>query len=120
MTPYRDNGHLIPAHKYFNKQLSSACVYSYIEHTFGILKQRFRQLYHVKLRGHERICRFIRGCCVLHNIGREEDLDLLNWDNDSPLEEQPTEQPSAIHSNLSAEIRNQLCQTMYSSRHHNE
>lgn len=33
-----------------------------------MLKQRFRQLYHQKLRDISLICQFIRACCVLHNL----------------------------------------------------
>ncbi|XP_036346393.1 putative nuclease HARBI1, partial [Rhagoletis pomonella] len=44
VTPYRDNGHLTNAQKYFNLNLSSGRIA--IEHSFGMLKQRFRQLYY--------------------------------------------------------------------------
>ncbi|KAG5880091.1 hypothetical protein JTB14_011594 [Gonioctena quinquepunctata] len=43
-----------------------------IEHTFGIMKQKFRQLYHLKLRDMTVIRHFIRAC-VLHNLSREEE-----------------------------------------------
>lgn len=35
---------------------------------FGMLKQRFPQLCHVRLRNIDTIVNFIRACCVLHNI----------------------------------------------------
>ncbi|XP_017469591.1 PREDICTED: uncharacterized protein LOC108361483 [Rhagoletis zephyria] len=73
ITPYKDNGHLTAAQKNFNVKLSSGRVA--IEHTFGILKQRFRQLYYCKLRGSRKLCHFIRACCVLHNIANESDLE---------------------------------------------
>ncbi|XP_017473576.1 PREDICTED: putative nuclease HARBI1 [Rhagoletis zephyria] len=73
ITPYKDNGHLTNANKLFNIKLSSGRIA--IEHSFGILKQRFRQLYHCKLRGMKKICHFVRDCCVLHNIADEEDLE---------------------------------------------
>ncbi|KAI8122321.1 putative nuclease HARBI1 [Lucilia cuprina] len=75
VTPYRDNGHLTNIQKTFNIKLSSARVS--IEHTFGILKQRFRQLYYCKLKGVKKLCHFIRACCVLHNIASENDLDFI-------------------------------------------
>lgn len=78
MTPYRDNGHLTGAQKDFNIKLSSCRVS--IEHSFGILKQRFRQLYYCKLRGAKKLCHFIRACCVLHNIANEDDLDFIPED----------------------------------------
>ncbi|XP_017470369.1 PREDICTED: putative nuclease HARBI1, partial [Rhagoletis zephyria] len=75
ITPYRDNGHLTSAQKYFNIKLSSGRVA--IEHTLGILKQRFRQLYYCKLRNMEKLCHFVRACCVLHNIASEDDLEFI-------------------------------------------
>ncbi|XP_017481300.1 PREDICTED: putative nuclease HARBI1 [Rhagoletis zephyria] len=75
VTPYRDNGHLTNAQKYFNLNLSSGRIA--IEHSFGMLKQRFRQIYYCKLRGMEKLCHFIRACCVLHNIANEDDLDFI-------------------------------------------
>lgn len=60
IVPYKDNGHLTRKQKMFNQKLSSCRVV--IENAFGILKQRFRQLYHFKLRDIPRMVR------VLHNI----------------------------------------------------
>ncbi|KAB0795809.1 hypothetical protein PPYR_01871 [Photinus pyralis] len=73
IVPYRDNGHLTQSQKYFNKRLSQIRVQ--IEHTFGLLKQRFRQLYYCKLKNIEILCHFIRACCVLHNLADQTDLD---------------------------------------------
>lgn len=73
LTPYRDNGHLSHAETIFNITLSSCRVV--IEHCFGILKQRFRQLYYCKLRGIKKICHFILACIVLHNLADENDLE---------------------------------------------
>lgn len=66
IVPYRDNGHLTRAQRTFNAKLSSCRVI--IENAFGCLKQRFRQLYHFKLRDIVRMVRVIHVCCVLHNI----------------------------------------------------
>jgi DDE superfamily endonuclease len=92
MTPYRDNGHLTAVQRYFNR-VQSSCRVS-IEQTFGIMKQRFRQLFHLKLRGHARIAHFIRACCVLHNIADLDDLQVF-------IEEEnvPDEQPDNDHAN---------------------
>ncbi|KAJ8681247.1 hypothetical protein QAD02_017034 [Eretmocerus hayati] len=47
VTPFKDNGHLLPYQKEFNKALSECRVDS--GHIIGILKQRFRILYHMRL-----------------------------------------------------------------------
>jgi len=72
MVPYKDNGHLTRAQRNFNSKLSSCRVV--IENAFGCLKQRFRQLYHFKLRN---IVQIIHACCVLHNLASIRDLELL-------------------------------------------
>ncbi|KAI4455550.1 hypothetical protein MML48_9g00007557 [Holotrichia oblita] len=46
-----------------------------IQHCFGVLKQKFRQLYHIKLRKIPDIVDFIRACCVLHNLAICDNFD---------------------------------------------
>ncbi|KAJ4437592.1 hypothetical protein ANN_17737, partial [Periplaneta americana] len=66
LTPFRDRGNLRRAEREFNTRLSKNRYL--IEHCFGLLKQKFRQLYHVKLKNIRDIVHLIRACCVLHNI----------------------------------------------------
>jgi len=47
------------------------------EHFIGVLKQRFRQLYHLKLRNIVRMVQIIHACCVLHNLASIRDLELF-------------------------------------------
>jgi len=75
IVPYRDNGHLTRAQRHFNSKLNSCRVV--IENAFGCLKQRFRQLYHFKLRNIVRMVQIIHACCVLHNLASIRDLELL-------------------------------------------
>lgn len=113
LTPYKDNGHLTGPQKFFNRRLSSCRVT--IEHTFGILKQRFRQLYHVKLKGHERICHFIRACCVLHNIC-SQDGEILPLD-EIIIDEQPEpDNQMAVPAAAAVHLRNIICEEMYARR----
>lgn len=77
LTPYQDNGNLTAIEQNYNATLSKVRIV--IEHTFGILKQKFRQLYHLKLRNIETICHFIRATCVLHNISLNGN-DFNNFD----------------------------------------
>ncbi|KAJ8312926.1 LOW QUALITY PROTEIN: hypothetical protein KUTeg_010299 [Tegillarca granosa] len=66
MTPYKDNGHLTPHQKKFNKSLSSGrqCVERAIAH----LKGRFRRLQKVYCKQVQDICKLTIACCILHNL----------------------------------------------------
>lgn len=75
IVPYRDNGHLTRAQTNFNIRLSSCRVI--VENAFGCLKQRFRQLYHIKLRNIIRLVQVIHACCILHNLANADDLRLF-------------------------------------------
>ncbi|XP_024875155.1 putative nuclease HARBI1 isoform X1 [Temnothorax curvispinosus] len=75
IVPYKDNGHLTRRQRTFNQKLSSSRVI--IENAFGCLKQRFRQLYHFKLRDIVRMVHVIHACCVLHNIANAQDLQFF-------------------------------------------
>lgn len=112
LTPYKDNGQLTQAQKYFNREFSSCSVM--VEHAFGILKQRFRELYHLKLRGSIRIAHFIRACCVIHNIANEDDLAAFEGENpladNQPLPDVNDEPPAVNGADLRDEICRQLTQ----------
>ncbi|KAJ8911516.1 hypothetical protein NQ315_012488 [Exocentrus adspersus] len=58
--------------------LDMKCGRYVIEHCFGILKQKFRQLYHLKLRNIHLIVHFIRAACVLHNIALDDEVNIGN------------------------------------------
>lgn len=67
MTPFKNIGHLSASQKRFNTKLCGTRVI--IEQTFGLLKQRFRQLLHeVDFHTVDKICKFSLACCVLHNM----------------------------------------------------
>lgn len=70
LTPFRDNGHLTRRQRNFNYILSTNRYL--IEHSFGIMKQKFRQLYHIKLKDIRLIVHFIRACAVLHNLSLDD------------------------------------------------
>lgn len=72
LTPFKDRGNLTPRQINYNVKL---CKNRYlVEHCFGILKQKFRQMYHVKLRDIFYIVNFIRAACVLHNIALNDNF----------------------------------------------
>lgn len=91
LTPYKDNGNLTATERNFNMKLSHCRIL--IEHSFGMLKQKFRQLYHLKLRDISLICHFIRACCVLHNLCLdveeicEETIEEIHLDAPENIEE---------------------------------
>lgn len=72
LTPFKDAGQLTRRQRNFNYLLSKNRYI--IEHTFGIMKQKFRQLYHIKIRKITDIVHFIRACAVLHNIALTDDF----------------------------------------------
>ena len=73
MTPFRENQQYLgpdPAvnerkKRRYNRVLSST---REVEHTFGILKARFRRLTYVESKSVEKTVQIVVACCVLHNI----------------------------------------------------
>lgn len=73
VTPFRTNATVRTAkeRKSFNRYFSSYRVR--IEHTFGLLKNKFASLKEIRIRikdkeSHRAVCTWIRACCLLHNI----------------------------------------------------
>lgn len=64
--PFRDNGRLTEEHKLFNFKLSSTRMV--IEHTFGLLKGRFRRLLYFENLSIYLIVKCVMAACVLHNM----------------------------------------------------
>lgn len=75
LTPYKNRGNLTRSQQNFNVRLAKNRYV--IEHCFGILKQKCRQLHHIKLRNIRFIVHFIRVACVPHNIALEDEFYLL-------------------------------------------
>ena len=74
--------------KYFNQVLSGARVC--VEHTFGVVKSRFRRLTLVETKTVERAVRLVTAVCVLHNICVANDDDAFPCDNaaeNAPVED---------------------------------
>jgi hypothetical protein len=112
LTPFKDRGQLSRAQINYNGKLSSNRYV--IEHCFGLLKQKFRQLYHLKLRKLEDMVHFIRARCVLHNMALDDDFPLNEENNEAgnvgiPFlnndENDPDEEPDDRNG---VQIRNQV------------
>ncbi|XP_036151281.1 protein ALP1-like isoform X2 [Monomorium pharaonis] len=111
MVPYRDNGHSTCGQRIFNRKLSSCRVT--IKNAFGCLKQRFRQLYHLKLRDITRIVCVIHACCVLHNMASARDLQFFEppIDNEYPDVEVRNIEENEVYREYESgvQIRNEIC-----------
>lgn len=124
ITPYKDTGNLTAAQKRFNKTLSQCRVV--IEDTFGILKQRFRMLYHMKLRDIGRVVKIIYACCVLHNLSRSDDLNYMDGPRDDTycdpsLRNVRIVVPGSTENESTTtgrEIRDELCRQVTANRNH--
>lgn len=77
MVPFKDTGRLTQLQVRYNKKLSKTRVI--IEHTYRLLKGRFRRLQYVDA-AINRVSSIVTACCVLHNIALdfpEEEVILL-------------------------------------------
>lgn len=68
--PLQGSGNLTTIERNYNLKLTSNKYV--IERCFGLLKQKLRQLFHVKLIKIGDIAHFIRACCVLHNLSSKD------------------------------------------------
>lgn len=94
MTPYRDYGNLSGRQTSFNAKLCGTRVC--IENTFGILKQRFRQLKSLELWTVEKMANVVMSCCVLHNLCMDNgDSDIDDSDEEEEEEESEVEEDSS-------------------------
>ena len=66
LVPYRDNGHLTPLERRYNKIHSSTRVD--VERAIGLLKCKWRRLKHLEMMSVSDIPSFIIAACVLHNF----------------------------------------------------
>ncbi|XP_044019740.1 putative nuclease HARBI1 [Aphidius gifuensis] len=79
--PFRDNGHLTDEEREFNYKHSSTRVR--IEHTFGLLKCRFRRLNKFNNLLLDIVIRCTMASCILHNILTIARINNINIDDDS-------------------------------------
>ncbi|XP_044271803.1 putative nuclease HARBI1 [Tribolium madens] len=66
MTPYRNTGRLTRNQRQHNRRLSVARVC--MEHSFGLLKERFRICKFVNANTIAKVVKIVTACCVLHNF----------------------------------------------------
>ncbi|XP_032688007.1 putative nuclease HARBI1 [Odontomachus brunneus] len=117
LVPYKDNGHMTRAQRLFNIKLSSCRVV--VENTFGCLKQRFRQLYHFKLRDIIRMVQVIHACCVLHNMANIEELEMFEAPLDDEYPDNEAQNPHIEINDIPREpdngihIRDEICRILF-------
>ncbi|CAH2006168.1 unnamed protein product [Acanthoscelides obtectus] len=106
LTPYKDHRNPMGIENNFNLKLAKNRYV--IEHCFGLMKQKWRQLYHIKLRKIVDIVHFIHACCVLHNLalndGFPDEVHLIP-DPVFPLVPE-TDDEAEILNNAAADHRN--------------
>ena len=66
MTPFRNNGHLLPNQLLFNNTLSSSR--QIVERAISLLMGRWRKLGHLNHLSVKLMTKIIMGACVLHNF----------------------------------------------------
>jgi hypothetical protein len=112
LVPYRDNGHLDPVQKKFNKVHSSTRVD--VERAIGLLKCKFRRLKSLDMHLQEEIPEVITACCVVHNVILdcemvEEDITLDDAvDNSASDQDSQTRQASSHGETKRRRIANML------------
>lgn len=85
ITPYKNYGSLTRRHKIFNTKLSKTRVC--IEHSFGLLKGRWRRLLYININNIKFASMIILACCILHNycLFNDDFLNNIHVDMDEML-----------------------------------
>lgn len=102
-----------PKKKYYNYVHSTTRIS--IEHTFGMWKQRFRQLYYCKLKSFDLLLHFIRSCVVLHNLCIEYN-DIYELESNEEDSVRTTSETSDSRSGI--QLRDAICEELYNNRRH--
>ncbi|XP_018407209.1 PREDICTED: putative nuclease HARBI1 [Cyphomyrmex costatus] len=113
LTPFRDNGHLSPRQKLYNKKLSSKRVV--IEQGFGRLKVRFRRLKFLNMSLMNEMKIVVVAACVLHNICiRYNDETELSDNEREELDEGQDEDDHILET--ANDKRNRIADTLWANR----
>lgn len=85
VTPYKDTGTLTQEQKQFNFNHSSVRIS--IEHSFGLLKSRFRRLLYINNYDIKLCVKIVMASCILHNLCIKEkdntNIEILSIEEDS-------------------------------------
>uniref|UniRef100_A0A182QKG1 DDE Tnp4 domain-containing protein n=1 Tax=Anopheles farauti TaxID=69004 RepID=A0A182QKG1_9DIPT len=93
LVPYRKA--TTAAQKAFNERLQMVLVGHY--NIFIRLKQRFRQLFHLKGRNMHSVVKLIKVCCILHNLAAPDELERIALKADEHREEAIASAPVFIY-----------------------
>lgn len=107
LTSYKDNGHLSATDRNYNYKLSHSRIL--IEHVFRRLKQKFRQLYHLKLRNETLICHFIRACCVLYSLTLNKDVEEEAVEENQPDPDEANVENQLVEENVAGQAYRNYC-----------
>lgn len=110
LVPFKDNGHLSTAQKYYNFCQSSARVV--VERCFALLKGRLRSLMHcLPMTRVDLMAEYIVACCVVHNIcilNRDELIIIPISATDNPMQDHHINQRQANSGNNGIYKRNMI------------
>ncbi|XP_067206947.1 putative nuclease HARBI1 isoform X1 [Linepithema humile] len=110
LVPFKDNGHLSTAQKYYNFCQSSARVV--VERCFALLKGRLRSLMHcLPMTRVDLMAEYIVACCVIHNIcilNRDELIIIPISATDNPMQNHHINQRQANNGNNGIYKRNMI------------
>lgn len=84
----RNNGNLTRRQRRYNTHHSRTRIV--VEHTFGLLKCRWRILHRINVNSVEKTVKIIAACCILHNfcfmnLDLWEEYEEIEHDNDEAL-----------------------------------
>nr|XP_012215711.1 PREDICTED: putative nuclease HARBI1 [Linepithema humile] len=113
LTPFRNNGHLTPRQKLYNKKLSSKRVV--IEQAFGKLRARFRRLEYLNMYLMNEMKIVVVAACVLHNICIRYNDETELSDDEREEENRDQDEDNAILE-IANDKRNRIVDTLWMNR----
>lgn len=114
LIPFKDNGYLTNIQVNYNQLFSKARIF--IEHTFALLKGRFRRLKLMEATRVEIVPQIIMVCCILHNICRDTN-DELEINLNEIIQEEMLMRPGNIfprlYNRMGVEKRNNIANNLF-------
>lgn len=110
VVPFRDNGRLTEQQIEFNYKLSATRIV--VEHTYGLLKGRFRRLLHITNSDLSTCNKVVMAASVLHNICIAQN-DVIPLDNENMVIENQELEEAPQDFQFELNVRNRIFQEMF-------